>query len=67
MSVSTIITYGFGSYGTVYYIPTLGFDIGSAVADTTPHVDIELNVNIARVKSFSVSIARTLDFTGRLS
>lgn len=66
MSTSTVITLGFGTFGSVNLVPTLGFNIGAA-ADTTPRVDIELNASITRVKSFSVSIARTLDFTGRLS
>lgn len=38
MSVSSIVAMGFGSFGGVEYVPTLGFGIGEAATPYTPIV-----------------------------
>lgn len=56
MSVSPIVTGGFGSYGSVHLIPTLGFGIGQVLA--TPFV-IESEFDFVRVVDSDFDFART--------
>jgi len=32
MSIATVVTRGYGSFGSVNYLPTWGYDIGAAAA-----------------------------------
>ena len=34
MSIATIVTMGFGSFGSVNLLPTIGYSIGSTIAPT---------------------------------
>jgi hypothetical protein len=48
MSISTIVSYGYGSWGDVSKLPTLGFDITAVVAPTVP--GLEYNSPNARLE-----------------
>lgn len=46
MSISTIVTYGYGSFGSVNKLPTHGFDIGdAAAAPDAPGLEYTLSSN----------------------
>lgn len=62
--ISPIITYGLGSYGSVYYVPTYGF---LGVDPRTKPVDVELTVQIITTLSFTSVIDRSLNYTLDLS
>jgi hypothetical protein len=35
-SIATVVTMGFGSFGSVNLVPTLGFGVGAVLESTTP-------------------------------
>ena len=54
MAASPIITMGFGSFGSVYLLPTLGFgDVGSTLIGLTPET---VNVKVLGPRTLNVSI-----------
>lgn len=55
MAIADVVLLGFGPSG-VAYVPTLGFDIGAAVAETVPPVT-EIALEFTHTRS------ATLDFT----
>lgn len=76
MASYSIITYGFGDYGTVYLVPTYGFHIGIDVTLLPPVIDIEVNCYLVRsinfnsvlntLRSFNGDILRSIEFRGDL-
>jgi len=57
MSASPIITYGFGTYGSVYLLNTYGFG-----GYGTPAVDYLIILNINRGESFILNVNRSNSF-----
>ena len=39
MSVATVVTMGYGSFGTVNFLPTIGYSIGAVLATTKQSID----------------------------
>lgn len=70
MSVATVVTRGFGSFGTVGYVATAGYDQLAAAAYTNP-LSLGLDINrtvsettvINRTASLGVTINRTVNET----
>lgn len=63
----SIITYGFGSYGSDDLIPTYGFYSGAAVISPDVLVDIEVDVIIVRTINFMLDMNTQLLFDVVLS
>lgn len=55
MAVSPIITYGFGSYGSVYSLATYGFG-STAVYYVSPLFDVEFSLCITR--SYNINLSK---------
>ena len=36
MSIATVVTHGYGTFGNINFLPTLGYDIGVAIARIGP-------------------------------
>jgi len=64
--ISPIITYGFGSYGSVSLVPTYGFHIAVDTSLLPPVIDIEVNSSISRSHNLSSLIDSTLSFRANI-
>ena len=67
MSVSPIITHGFGTYGGVNFIPIYGFDYTNIPAFIASSADIELTCQITTTVSFTVLVENDISYTVDLS
>lgn len=66
MSVSTVVTMGFGSFGSVNRIPTVGYSIGSVVITVTQPSSRSYRVSGTRSAAYDVNgtSAGPYDVTG---
>jgi hypothetical protein len=56
-SPSTVITLGYGSFGSVNLVPTLGYGISTAVIVSGPYMVIAAQVTMAGAVSGQVTMA----------
>lgn len=66
MSSSPIITYGFGTYGSVNSVVTHGFTSFTIII-TTPVVDYLVFLNINRSNTFTLNINTSIQFTNNIN
>lgn len=53
MSIATVVTRGYGSFGSVNKLPTLGYSVGAAAAEIHPG-----DARFSRAGVASVSVSR---------
>jgi hypothetical protein len=57
MSIATVVTRGYGSFGSINLLPTLGYSIGEALpSEPTTGLDLALN---ARRTEYQLNSRRT--------
>lgn len=61
MSVSTVVTYGFGTFGSVNLISTYGFGPFGVIV-TIPVVDYYVSLNINSTIDFSLKVNTGIQF-----